>query len=611
MKNKKLMVNNALKIAFSVLLAFLFFAVLGQRGASGTLATIFSSVVWPVVFIFVSGLFYLMTMKIEAKTSAWLKLILALVLTIAWAKILFFILLDRLVIFGAPVGQIFTAYPWFFQAASLSIIFGFVIWKGWIGWFKKETINLPDWSVWVVFAFSFLLYGILSIQRHQLFRSFTMDLAGYDQGMYLLSRFQTPSSSIYHFPNLLGDHFEPILAVVALLYRIWSDVRIALVAQAVAVSVTVFPIFGLAKKYLKNNLAAVLLSLSFVFFIGTQDALEFDFHPLVFAVPALAYAIYFLDAKKYWGYFISLISGFLCKEVFAVYAVFIGLYALIKKNYKIGLITILLGISWYILAVKCIIPHLSGRPYAHIGAFHDLGGSAGEIIKTIVTRPFYTLRIMLTPSEKIATGLGLLGSAAFLCFLAPAQLVLLLPMLGEKFLTLDRSSNWAMWWHYGITIAPVIIFSAIIAITKITAKKNDKAMAVSLSAAVLFATLLVAFVYYGKPPYTAPTAKTLTKKFYSVSSHLKVVEDEIKRIPQDASVITQDQIGPHLSQRKTIYQLKNFSDIEKADYVVLDEAIGHWPYGDEEFSQMISDLKKNQDFELVENNETLYIFKRR
>jgi uncharacterized membrane protein len=511
---------------------------------------------------------------------------------------------------AATFGAILSDSPWFYQATFTLLVLSFALWEAFseVDFERLAKIKYLDW---IIFIFGVLIYSILSINRHRLFGSFTMDLGGYDQAIWLLSRFQTPASSIYHYPNLLGDHFEPLLAIISPVYWFAKSVNIILFLQAVAVSLPVFPIFALSKKYLKSNFAAALISLSYLLFIGIQDAMEFDFHPLVFVPAALAYAFYFFDQKKYLGYFISLVAGLLMKEVVSLYVIFFGIYALVRKKWSIGLVTIGLGVFWYVLAIHFIIPHLSGKPYGHIGAYHALGSDAAEIIKTIITQPLYTINIMLTPGSKIQSALALFGSGGFLTLLSPSSLLLAIPMIGEKYLATDRESNWAMWWHYSATIAIPIYLGAIFGIKNLTnwVKSRRVDLVVIGAIFVFLMTTFIAFSYYNHPPFPAPLAKIFTREFYRRDEHLSKVEDVISKIDQKASVATQNSILPHLSHRKEIYFI-NSESIPPADYIVLDENINHWPIDDDVFAGMIKKMKDDPKYKLIVQEDTLYVFQK-
>src|SRR6266567_1470931 len=77
-----------------------------------------------------------------------------------------------------------------------------------------------------------LAYAAISIDRHDHFASNAFDLGVQDQTIWGYSRLQIIPNTVEMIPNLLGDHFHPILMAVAPLYWIWDDARVLLVVQA-------------------------------------------------------------------------------------------------------------------------------------------------------------------------------------------------------------------------------------------------------------------------------------------------------------------------------------------------------------------------------------------
>ena len=566
------------------------------------------AIIVPVVLASFYFFFSLKTKKVLINPSLALKLFLLGATSLLYWPVVRITQLGGLAIFRIPFGKIFTTSPWFFQIVPIVILFSFLLLD--LFYVLNLKFKTRNYS-WMIFFGGLVAYSVLSIQRHMQYGSFTMDLAGYDQAVYLMSRFMAPASSIYHIPNLLGDHFEPLLAIISPVYWLFNDVRAILFLQAIGISLTVFPLYGIAKKYLKSDFAASMIALSFLLFIGVQDAMEFDFHPLTFVPAALAYMFYYLDQKKYGRFFVATIAALLMKEVVAIYVVAFGIFAAVKKHFKVAAVLIILGVIWYLIAIKVIVPHLSHHPYGHIGAYHILGNGPVEIIKTIITRPAFTLSLMLEPGTKITSALAILASAIFLPFFAPAQLILLLPMFGEKFLTSDRESNWVMWWHYTSTVAPVLFIGAIVATKKIIEKyqKQTDILVKIIPMSILLSTMAVSFIFYSKPPFPAPLAKLFTKHFYIRSEHIKKVDAILAGIPGSASVTAADSIAPHLSHRKDIERMQ--TDVPRLDYIIFDQNLGHWPRSDEEIDNIAEQLRNDPQYDCYYCNEELYVFKKK
>src|SRR6266849_7577463 len=93
-------------------------------------------------------------------------------------------------------------------------------------------------------------YAAISIYRHDHFASNAYDLGVQDQTVWGYSQLQVIPNTVEMIPNLLGDHFHPILMVIAPLYWIWDDVRVLLVVQAVLLAAAAIPIFWWAQQRL-------------------------------------------------------------------------------------------------------------------------------------------------------------------------------------------------------------------------------------------------------------------------------------------------------------------------------------------------------------------------
>jgi len=524
-------------------------------------------------------------------------------------RIIGFIQIGNLQIASIPLGEIFTANSWVYRAIIISLCISIILVRLW---------NKTDWRIkpikyfpWILFILSTIMYSFLTIERHNLFNSFTMDLAGYDQAVWLISRFHIPVSSLYHLPHYIGDHFEPILYLLSPIYWVWNDVRMLLITQAAIAMLGIFPIYGLAKKYL-NEWPAAIFAVAYVFFIGLQYGLEFDFHTLTLVTPLLAYVFYFFDKNQNIKYWITIFLVLCCKAAVSVYVVIIGIYALARKKWLVGAITILIGIIWYIVATKVMVPYLSHKIYGYIDAYHALGMNPVQILLTIITKPFYVIQILLTPPNKVSTFLLLFGSFGFLPFFAPITLILALPMIGEKFLTSDREANWQVWWHYSSTILPVLIYGSILGIKNLSQKysKYKKEIVSVVCTTIIIMVFSIDFFYFARPPWPAPLLHLLQKKYYIQNQHLQKLDRILKTIPQDKSVAAQDVVAPHIAHRKEIYRIKHALTPE-TDYIIIDLSVGHWPWSDEEFINILDQYKKDQHYKLILNDDPLYIFKKK
>lgn len=190
------------------------------------------------------------------------------------------------------------------------------------------------WPVLLLFLIAASVYSFLSIYRHTHFRSNGYDLGIFDQTIWGYSHLQIISNTVRQVPNLLGDHFHPILVLLAPLYWIWDDVRIILLAQSFLVASVVIPIYLWGKSRI-GKFPSLVIGCCYLAFWGVIAAITYDFHEVAFAAPLLAWTIYGLIEKNNRIYWIAGILLLLTKENMALTFAATGLYALIfQKRWK-------------------------------------------------------------------------------------------------------------------------------------------------------------------------------------------------------------------------------------------------------------------------------------
>src|SRR2546430_15752665 len=130
-------------------------------------------------------------------------------------------------------------------------------------------------------------YAAVSIYRHDRFASNAFDLGVQDQTVWGYAQLQMIPNTVEMIPNLLGDHFHPILMAIAPLYWIWDDARVLLLVQAVLLAAAGVPIFWWGRQRLRM-LPAIALEAAYPTFLGVLSGVLYHFHPLPLAGPPIA-----------------------------------------------------------------------------------------------------------------------------------------------------------------------------------------------------------------------------------------------------------------------------------------------------------------------------------
>lgn len=465
--------------------------------------------------------------------------------------------------------------------------------------------------LWLLIIFFLISYSVWTVARHNQFRTDAIDLGIFDQIIWKYSQFKTPLSSIkfntYPGPNILGDHSHFILVLLAPLYWVWSDARILLVAQVIAVVASVWPLYQLALKKIRSTFFAFMLCLNFLIFIGLQTLLEYDFHEIAFALPLLTFAFYFLDAKKYRWYFLTVILAILVKEDMPLVTATLGIWAILKlKEYRVGLATLVISIFSYWLITYQLIPFFKRAPFDYEHLSPELGRSSTDLIKTTLTDPWLVIKTAFYDAQwiKAKTMINLLLSYSFLSLLSPSSLIMLIPNIVSRFLT-DLPQRWIIRFQYSAIWDTVLAVGAIYATTNLLKWKEKLGISgltrpflITLSLAMVLASLYVTRKINGPL-----VERVFNPSFYQTQDHFSKNRVLLKQIPSTASVMAQSAFVPHLSHRDEIYRYEdNFFARTRVfpDYIIMSvDEHSDPPYLKEDLYSRILTLKDNPNYEVL------------
>ncbi len=427
------------------------------------------------------------------------------------------------------------------------------------------------WPLLALVAAAAVAYSLYSVLRHWHFGSGGHDLGIVDQVIWHYSRFETPATTIRFdpTPNILGDHFSPILAVLAPLYRVFPGAGTLLVAQGVLFALSIVPVFLFARRRL-GPLPAYCFAAAHALFWGILRAVAFDFHEVAFAVPLVAFAIYFMDGRR-WAWYGSCIALlFLVKEDTGILVAFFGLCLLVQKQLKPGLASILAGTIWFILVMKVFIPACqppdSGFGYwAYYGQF---GTGLTSVVGNMLRDPLGVLQALVDPPQKLLTVFATFGPFALLAILSPLVL-LTVPIFLERFLA-SNSLMWGQQFHYTATLSPIVAMAAADGLRTLAGLVGKGRARYVVGGA----SILVLAINVGLLP-ASPLSSLARPGFYRQEDYQASGYRALACIPAEASVAAQDGIIPHLSRREQVFLLRG--DPPETDYVIACKGMSPWP----------------------------------
>lgn len=435
----------------------------------------------------------------------------------------------------------------------------------------QEDSIVPRLVLGLVLLYA-LVFAILSVQQHQSFQTHAFDLGNMDQAVWNTAEGRPLEFTNWEGgTNRLAAHVEPILLLVAQVYRFWPDPATLLVLQSVVISLGALPAFWLARRVLRSDFGAAAFAGSYLLSPALEIANLADFHAVAFSSALLLYAFYFVYRRQYWGFAIFAALAMGTKEHVPASVFLMGLYILLVQRQRlVGGVTCAVALIWAGLAFGVIIPHFNPQGVSpYLSRYDRLGGSPSQMVWNMVSNPGATVAI-LTEETRLEYLRSILGPTLYLGLLSPATLVMTVPDFAINLLS-NFTESYAGRAHYGAVLVPFVTVSAILGAGFVRRLLNMLHPAAGQGGvAVLSVAVLVSSVLSFREQVLVP----LTDHLPSVTDHHRVVQDVLKLIPPDAAVSAGSTLNPHVSRRR---QLSLYPDIAKAEYIVLDVTSSPYP----------------------------------
>jgi hypothetical protein len=469
----------------------------------------------------------------------------------------------------------------------------------------------------------------LSVARHNGFMTHAFDLGIHDQAIYNILHGGTMRTTLYgpYAIDYIGDHFSPILFLVAPIYALYQDARTLLVLQSFFLAAGAIPIYLLTLNKTRSALLGVTLAAGYLLYPALHGVNLKDFHQIALVCVLLLAALYFLEIERDVPFLIALGLALIVKEEVALTVAAIGAYIfLAKRRYRLGPVLVLIGLVYFAVVTGWLMPHLGGKPQidTRFGGIIAPGapGAAG-VAWTLFTNPIYTVMSILGNQQKIIFLFQMFLPVLFLPLGAPALAwIPALPALGVLLLT-SAYTQYNITYHYAAHLIPFIFFLAILGAARFlnmppgaATESEDPSSAPSharprprttaLAASLLIASLAMSYQF----------GHIVSKgglEFPRPDPHTAVVESFVRQIPRDAVVSTMSDVATHLTARRTIYL---FPDVADAEYLLLDTdpRANYWPHEglkarERSIRDMLPQIQGGQ-FGLIRNEDGVMLFKR-
>ncbi|GAA1252589.1 DUF2079 domain-containing protein [Kitasatospora nipponensis] len=301
-------------------------------------------------------------------------------------------------------------------------------------------------------------YCLLAMVRYERFGSPSWDLGIFTEAVKGYAHFGAPNLSIKGPGfNALGDHWSPIVAVLAPFFWLVPSAATLLVAQAVLFAWSVGVVSATAGRVLGRTSHGLLIGIGYGLSWGVQRAVDAEFHEIAFAVPLLALVCRQVllgrwERAAWWALPLVLVKEDLGLTVAAAGV----LLVLAGRRYYTGAVLVLFGLAFTLLTVVVLIPHFN--PHHQFDYWTKLPGGTHPHLWQVVSGAFTRLAVWKTVG-------WLLLVVGFVAVRSPL-VILTLPTLAWRF----GSSNPMFWgpdWHYNATLMPVLFLALVDAVRRL------------------------------------------------------------------------------------------------------------------------------------------------
>ncbi|MBV1894762.1 MAG: DUF2079 domain-containing protein [Ilumatobacteraceae bacterium] len=391
-----------------------------------------------------------------------------------------------------------------------------------------------------------------SLDIHHALGTSSYDSGLYDQGIYLMSRFDAPFVTMMG-RNLMGDHTSFVLLFLVPLYWIVPAAGTMFFTQSAVIAAGAIPVFLYGRRRLGSEWLALVGAATYLLHPAVGWANLENFHPDSFLGVFVGFAIYFALESKWRWYAVFVVLSLMVKEDASLVIVPLGLWVAMKRDRRIGLLTIFGSLAFMAVAMLLIMRSLIGVPTRN-GWRIPFGGPRG-VIDTAVTNPTDLVDHLRSDGRPWYIWQM---TAPFAWLFARLPDVALIS--GLVLFTNVLSTFWYQYqieYHYSLIAVPALAIGTIYAIGAI--KDRDfqlpngvgfslpaRGIAIAILAAV---TMTTAYMW-------APLPWARTELYYGDpdNDYAVTARELMEQIPPNASVAAHYRLTPHLAYRKEVYQ---------------------------------------------------------
>jgi uncharacterized membrane protein len=469
-----------------------------------------------------------------------------------------------------------------------------------------------DRMPWLIALAVFAAYAVISGYRYLRLQPTSWDLGIFTEYLKRYAHLQAPIVDA-RTPgmNLLGDHFHPVVALLAPFFRLFPSPATLLIAQALLAAISVIPVSRAAELRLGTG-AGRAIGAAYGLSWGLQQMIDNDFHEIAFAVPLLAFSLSALIRGRVRAAVLWALPLVLVKEDQGFTVAAIGLIIAFGYRHRIaGLALAAWGLIWSLVSITVLIPQFSPT---HAYLYWSLGGDVGG--PGHLASPAGLLHQLFASSDvKLPTLVMILLPTAFLALRSPIVLAIL-PSLALRFIA-TNSSYWTTQWHYNATVMPIVFIAAIDGMSRIRAARTGQdatrwAGRVAGQAERHGAAMMLAIC--AALAFQFPLATLWSPQTYQLGPHVAAARAAMALVPDGSTVATDIDLLAPLGARADAFWLGNAETWlgrhgnPATQYVVYDQTAADLPAPSGTALSYVESLSRGVRYRQIYQQNGIFVF---
>jgi uncharacterized membrane protein len=468
-----------------------------------------------------------------------------------------------------------------------------------------ETVGefLPERGdpTWYVLGLAFVLFVGFSTYLSLLYQSFwltgadfgsyihmfetTLDGSGFlEQGKYTV---RGPDSSYW------GGHFTATLLAFLPIYALVPSPYTLLVVKSALLAASVPMLWVLARDHLDSDRIAGLLTASYALNPFLWSAWLFDFQEQIL-LPLLLFAAYYTYSRERYVAFLGFLTLALFTNEFVTLLAAGFLAGLAVASYRAGRLR---TEAWVFGAAGAILVLARAVAGWAIGQYSETSGlptdviaaplqayvegsrvGLGRLVGIVLANPTLIVdSIAVDVLDKATFLVLLLIPVLFVAAVDEVSLGALVPFLGFAWVFAGRDVYYTFGAHYPLYLLPFVYIGAVRALAWLDLDATIDREGARASARVvlsgLFALVLVANLVVGVGMAAQKNAVPAT------TDHTETLHEGIEAVPANASLLTQNDVFPHVAARENatfsanrtlFYRYQRANEQPQPEYILLD-----------------------------------------